>query len=72
MNRYHFVSGAIGAVAVILVGLIVLTWMSPIDVAPVYMLNPEVALDSNQTMQLDSLRCEHLEVLRDLESKGVY
>ena len=71
MNRYHFVSGAIGAVAVILVGLIVLTWMSPIDVAPVYMLNPEVALDSIQTMQLDSLRCEHLEVLRDLESKGV-
>lgn len=71
MNRYHFISGAIGAVAVILVGLIVITWMSPIDVAPVYMLNPEVALDSIQTMQLDSLRCEHLEVLRDLESKGV-
>lgn len=71
MNRYHFISGAIGAVTVILVGLIVFTWMSPIDVAPVYMLNPEVALDSIQTMQLDSLRCEHLEVLRDLESKGV-
>lgn len=39
-----------------------LTWISPIDVAPVYMLNPQVALDSIQTMQLDSLRCEHLEV----------
>lgn len=71
MNRYHFISGAIGAVAVILVGLIVLTWISPINVAPVYMLNPEVVLDSIQTMQLDSIRCEHLEVLRDLESKGV-
>lgn len=71
MNRYNFISGAIGAVAVILVGLIVLTWISPINMAPVYMLNPEVALDSIQMMQLDSLRCEHLEVLRDLESKGV-
>ena len=71
MNRYHFISGAIGAFAVILIGLVVLTWMAPIDVAPVYMLNPEVALDSIQAMQLDSLRCEHLEVLRDLESKGV-
>ena len=71
MNRYHFISGVIGAVAVILVGLVVLTWISPINVAPVYMLNPEVALDSIQTMQLDSIRCEHLEVLRDLESKGV-
>ena len=71
MNRYHFISGVIGAVTVILVGLIVLTWISPINIAPVYMLNPEVALDSIQTMQLDSIRCEHLEVLRDLESKGV-
>ncbi len=71
MNRYHFISGVIGAVAIILVGLVVLTWISPINVAPVYMLNPEVALDSIQTMQLDNIRCEHLEVLRDLESKGV-
>lgn len=64
-------SGIIGAVVVVLIGIIFLTWISPIDVAPVYMLNPQVALDSLQTMQLDSLRCEHLEVLRDLESKGV-
>lgn len=71
MNRYHFVSGIIGAVVVVLLGIVFLTWISPIDVAPVYMLNPQVALDSIQTMQLDSLRCEHLEVLRDLESKGV-
>lgn len=71
MNRYHFISGAIGAVVVVLLGIVILTWFSPIDVAPVYMLNPQVALDSIQTMQLDSLRCEHLEVLKDLESKGV-
>lgn len=71
MNRYHFVSGIIGAVVVVLIGIVFLTWISPIDVAPVYMLNPQVALDSIQTTQLDSLRCEHLEVLRDLESKGV-
>lgn len=71
MNRYHFLSGIIGAVAVILVGLAVLTWIAPIDVAPVYMLNPEAAIDSIQSMHLDSLRCEHIEVLKDLELKGV-
>lgn len=71
MNRYHFVSGIIGAIVVVLIGIVFLTWISPIDVVPVYMLNPQVALDSIQTTQLDSLRCEHLEVLRDLESKGV-
>ena len=71
MNRYYFLSGAIGAIVVILVGLVILTWMAPIDVAPVYMLNPEVALDSIGSVQLDSLRCEHMEVLKDLESKGV-
>ncbi len=71
MNRYHILSGIIGAIAVILVGLVVLTWIAPIDVAPVYMLNPEAAMDSIQSMQLDSLRCEHIEVLKDLELKGV-
>lgn len=71
MNRYHILSGIIGAVAVILVGLAVLTWIAPIDVAPVYMLNPEAAIDSIQSMHLDSLRCEHIEVLKDLELKGV-
>lgn len=71
MNRYHFLSGVIGAVSVILIGLVIFTWIAPIDMAPVYMLNPEVAIDSIQSMQIDSLRCEHLQALSDLESKGV-
>lgn len=71
MNKYHFLSGVIGAGTVILVVLVIITWVAPIDVAPVYMLNPEVVSDSIQTTRLDSLRCEHLEVLKDLESKGV-
>lgn len=45
--------------------------VSPINVAPVYMLNTSCVSDSIQSQQLDSLRCEHLEVLRDLESKGL-
>jgi len=45
--------------------------VSPINMAPIYMLNTSCVTDSVQSQQLDSLRCEHLEVLRDLENKGL-
>ena len=64
-------SGIMGALIIILVGIIIFAWVAPVDVAPVYMLNPSVALDSFEAYQLDSLKCQHIELLRDLESKGV-
>lgn len=65
------ISGAMGALVVILVGIVIYIALSPIDVAPIYMLNTSCVTDSIQSQQLDSLRCEHLEVLRDLENKGL-
>lgn len=65
------VSGALGATLILLIGVIIYVMISPINVAPVYMLNTSCVTDSVQSQQLDSLRCEHLEVLRDLENKGL-
>lgn len=65
------VSGMVGATLIILIGIIVYIMISPIDVAPVYMLNTSCVTDSVQSQQLDSLRCEHIEVLKDLENKGL-
>lgn len=43
----------------------------PINYAPIYLLNPEKALTYNDSLVIDSVKCVHIEVLRDLESKGV-
>lgn len=54
-----------------LIGIVIFAIHSPIDVAPVYMINTTQVTDSIQLHQLDSLRCEHLEALKDLENKGL-
>lgn len=55
----------------ILIIVIVMAFIAPIDYAPVYLLNPEKALSYNNTFIVDSIKCAHIEVLNDLESKGV-
>lgn len=65
------VTGAIGAIVVIFIGVIIYAWIAPIDVAPVYMLNPNCLTDSIYSAQLDSIKCAHIEILSDLEDKGV-
>lgn len=65
------ISGTVGAILVLLIGIVIFIIISPIDVAPVYMLNTSCVTDSIQSHQLDSLRCEHLETLKDLENKGL-
>lgn len=65
------ISGAVGAMVILLIGIVIYIIISPIDVAPVYMLNPSCITDSIQSHQLDSLRCEQLETLKDLENKGL-
>lgn len=65
------VSGIIGASIMILIIVIVMAFIAPIDYAPVYLLNPEKALSYNNTFIVDSIKCAHIEVLNDLESKGV-
>jgi hypothetical protein len=65
------VSGIIGALIIIFIIVIVIAFIKPIDYAPVYLLNPEKALSYNNTFLVDSIKCAHIEVLNDLESKGV-
>jgi hypothetical protein len=62
---HNITAGVVGALTVVLIGIVIFAIHSPIDVAPVYMIN------TIQLHQLDSLRCEHLEVLKDLEDKGL-
>lgn len=70
MKKY-IISGIVGA-AVIILGIVVITsFVTPINYAPIYLLNPEKALTYNDSLVIDSVKCVHIEVLRDLESKGV-
>ncbi len=69
--KQYIISGIVGA-AVIILGIVVITsFVTPINYAPIYLLNPENALTYNDSLVIDSVKCVHIEVLRDLESKGV-
>lgn len=68
--RTGILSGIIGASAIVLVIVLVIAYVAPIDYAPIYLLNPEKALSDNDSIVLDSMKCVHVEVLKDLESKG--
>ena len=60
--RYSWSSGGI---------VVITSFVTPINYAPIYLLNPEKALTYNDSLVIDSVKCVHIEVLRDLESKGV-
>ena len=69
--KQYIISGIVGA-AVIILGIVVITsFVTPINYAPIYLLNPEKALTYNDSLVIDSVKCVHIEVLRDLESEGV-
>ena len=70
MKKY-IISGIVGAAVVILVIVVITSFVTPINYAPIYLLNPEKALTYNDSLVIDSIKCAHIEVLRDLESKGV-
>ena len=70
MKKY-IISGIVGAAVVILVIVVITSFVTPINYAPIYLLNPEKALTYNDSLVIDSVKCVHIEVLRDLESKGV-
>lgn len=69
--RKYIISGIVGAAVIILVIIVVTSFVTPINYAPIYLLNPEKALTYNDSLVIDSIKCVHIEVLRDLESKGV-
>lgn len=69
--KNYIASGIIGASIIIFIIIIIIAFIAPIDYAPVYLLNPEKALSNSNAVAIDSIKCVHLEVLKDLESKGV-
>lgn len=63
--KQYIISGIVGA-AVIILGIVVITsFVTPINYAPIYLLNPEKALTYNDSLVIDSVKCVHIEVLRD-------
>ena len=69
--RNCVISGFIGATVVILIIMATLAFGNSIDYAPIYLLNPENALSYEDSLVIDSVKCIHIEVLKDLESKGI-
>lgn len=69
--KNYIVSGIIGAAVIILILIIIIAVIAPIDYAPIYLLNPEKALSYNDSTAIDSIKCVHIEILKDLEAKGV-
>lgn len=45
--------------------------IAPIDYAPIYLLNPEKALSYSDSLAIDSVKCLHIEAIKDLEKKGL-
>lgn len=65
------ISGVIGAAIIVLVIIVVSTFINPINYAPIYLLNPEKAVSYDDSVYIDSIKCLHIEMLKDLESKGL-
>lgn len=61
----------LGTIFTILVIIVIVTFIAPINYAPIYLLNPEKALSLQDSVAIDSIKCLHVEVLKDLESKGI-
>lgn len=69
MKWNYILSGAIGAIIVSLVLLACSVWFEPFNYQSVYIANPEtVRADLFKT---DTLTCNQISVLKDLENKGV-
>ena len=60
--KNNIISGIIGAAIIILIIVVVYYFISPINYAPVYMLNPEKALSYTDTACIDSVRKFKIEV----------
>lgn len=68
--RYYALSGFVGALVVILFLLTACVFFEPFQYKPVYIMNPQRVVDSI-AVKGDSLTCAHIEVLKDLEDKGL-
>ena len=54
--RKYVISGIVGAAVIILVIVIITSFVTPINYAPIYLLNPEKALTYNDSLAMDSIK----------------
>ncbi|MCL2651709.1 MAG: hypothetical protein FWD60_11905 [Candidatus Azobacteroides sp.] len=65
MKWRNILSGFIGASVLMLLLLSITAWLKPFNYQAVYIVNPEVVVKT------DTLSCNHISVLKDLEHKGI-
>lgn len=68
--KNYALSGVVGALVVILLLLTACVFFEPIQYKPIYILNPQKVVDPIAEKE-DSLTCVHIEILKDLEDKGL-
>ena len=69
--KNHITSGCVGAIVTILILFVACAFFEPFHYKPVYILNPQKVLSPKDSITNDSLKCLHIEVLKDLENKGL-
>ncbi|WFE84173.1 hypothetical protein [Parabacteroides chongii] len=65
------ISGIIGGVTVIMFLLVVCAFFEPFNYKSVYIANPNGVLIENNSIINDTITCSRIEVLKDLENKGL-
>lgn len=67
MKGSYILSGIIGSTIVILILITIIVWLKPFNYQAIYVVNSEI-ISAKKT---DSLTCNQLAVLKDLEKKGI-
>lgn len=71
MKGEHILSGALGALIVILCILAASVFFKPFDYKAVYIVNPEKSTLVNDSITHNQLTCNKIDLLKDLENKGL-
>ncbi|MDR1983413.1 MAG: hypothetical protein LBQ28_01105 [Prevotellaceae bacterium] len=69
MKGSYILSGLIGASVLVLVLLAITVWLKPFDYQAVYIVNPDTVI--TDSLKTDTLTCNQISVLKDLENKGI-
>jgi hypothetical protein len=69
MKGSYILSGLIGASILVLILLAITIWLKPFNYQAVYILNPATAI--TDSLKTDTLTCNQISVLKDLENKGI-
>lgn len=69
--KNNTLSGFIGGLTVVFFLIVVCVFFEPFNYKSVYIVNPEKVLAKNDPISQDSVVCSRIEILKDLEKKGI-